>query len=120
MGQWPGSATNICLVRIMELLNGRAARCGSARVVELVAAWVGGLCSQGCAVWQAPKRCTVASPPDKESPLGLSSCTLCCQSNNTRRRCNRSSAAVLLDPTATSSMQSLLCLFHLSVWTDDL
>lgn len=74
MGQWPGSATNICL-RIMELLNGRAARCGSARVVELVAAWAGGLCAQGCAVWQAPKRCTVASPPDKESPLGLSSCT---------------------------------------------
>lgn len=63
---------NICL-RIMELLNGRAARYGSARVVELVAAWVGGLCSQGCAVWQAPKRCTVvASSPDKESPLGLS------------------------------------------------
>ena len=45
MGQWPGSAMNICL-RIMELLNGRAARCGSARVVELVAAWV-------CTVWWA-------------------------------------------------------------------
>ena len=39
MGQWPVSPINICL-RIMELVNGRAARYGSARVVELVAAWV--------------------------------------------------------------------------------
>lgn len=88
MGQWPVSPMDICL-RIMELLNGRAARCGSARVVELVAAWVWWALLFKVAPFRSAKRCTVARAPGQDPPLGLSSCTLCCQSNNTRRRCNR-------------------------------
>ena len=63
------------------------------------------------------KRCTVAKHPAREPPLRPQQLHLCCHSNNTRRRCNRCLLPSYLTQLPPRSMQSLLCLFQLSVWT---
>ena len=76
-------------------LNGRAARCGSARQWSWLPHGRTGRGWVGSAFKVAPlasaKRFAAPSlnHPAREPPLRPQQLHLCCQSNNTRRRCNR-------------------------------
>jgi hypothetical protein len=101
-------------LRIMDRPNGRAARCGSARWSALphgrTGVGVGGLCFSRLRRYQVSSKrqtlcCTVAKQPAREPPLRPQQLHLCCQSNNTRRRCNR-----CLLPSYLTQLLPRLCL----------
>ena len=71
-------------------LNGRAARCGSAREWSALPHGRTGRGTLRSRLSPLPsaKRCTVAKHPAREPPPGPQQLHLCCQSNNTRRRCD--------------------------------
>lgn len=70
-----GGSHSMAVPPYYGLPNGRAARCGSARAVELVAAWAGGLCFSRLRRYQAPNAAPSLNTQPGNPRSDLSSCT---------------------------------------------